>query len=80
MQVLVMRGATAIEFKTTPAMWSTDTSPATAQPEEIPCGRIPMKQRCRSSSNPVQGSPWRFARRVKQDQRVPTPLKMQQTP
>ena len=75
LQPLRMRGATAIK-----AMWSTNTSPVTAQPKEIPGGRIWMKQRCRSSSKPVQGSPWSFARRVKQDQRAQSPLRMQQTP
>ena len=72
LQPLRRRGATAIE-----AMWSTNTSPVTAQPKEIPGGRIWMKQRCRSSSKPVQGS---FARRVKQDQRAQSPLTIQQTP
>ena len=75
LQPLRRRGATAIE-----AMWSTNTSPVTAQPKEIPGGRIWMKQRCRSSSKPVQGSPWSFARRVKQDQRAQSPLTMQHTP
>ena len=75
LQLLRMRGATAIE-----AMWITNTSLMTAQPKEIPGRRIWMKQRCRSSSKPVQGSPWSFARRVKQYQRVPSPLTMQQMP
>ena len=75
LQPLRRRGATAIE-----AMWSTNTSPMTAQRKEIPGGRIWMKQRCRSSSKPVQGSPWSFARRVEQDQRAQSPLRMQQTP
>ena len=75
LQPLRRRGATAIE-----AMWSTNTSLVTAQPKEIPEGRIWMKQRCRSSSKPVKGSPWSFARRVKQDQRAQSPLRMQQTP
>ena len=75
LQPLRRRGATAIE-----AMWSTSTSPVTAQPKEIPGERIWMKQRCRSSWKPVQGSPWSFTRRVKQDQRAQSPLRMQQTP
>ena len=72
LQPLRMCGATAIE-----AMWSTNTSPVTAQPKENPGGRIWMKQRCRTSSKPVQGSRWSLARRVTQDQRAQGPLRMQ---
>ena len=61
-------------------MWITNTGLMTAQPKKIPGKQIWMKHCCRSSSNPVQGSPWEFARRVKQDQRVHSPLTMQQTP
>ena len=75
LQLLRMRGATAIEV-----MWIKNTGPMTAQPKEFPGGRICMKQRCRSSSKPVQGSSSSFARRVKQDQRVQSPWTMQQTP